>query len=113
MKVCDVTTDIFVNISCITNCIDPVIESHNRIFSLFAWFVTSFSPLHRKFIIKAMFGEREGEGEGETETERETDRDRDRERQRDRERVLGIHILAQAILKIEHAHMLHILVTCL
>ena len=62
-----------------------------------------------------MFGEREGEGEGEgeTETERETDRDRDRERQRDRERVLGIHILAQAILKIEHAHMLHILVTCL
>ena len=62
-----------------------------------------------------MFGERErereGEGEGETERERQTETET--ERDRETERVLGIHILAQAILKIEHAHMLHILVTCL
>ena len=59
MKLCDVATEIFVNISCITNCIDPVIESHKRIFSLFARFVTSISHLHLKFIIKAIFGEKE------------------------------------------------------
>ena len=52
----EVTTQITVNISYITNCTNPdIIESHNRI-SPICPIVTSHSPLFVEFIIIGMLG---------------------------------------------------------
>ena len=53
------TTQIFVNMSCITNCIVPNIESHIRTFFPFAWLVTSIRSFYVELNIKAMLWEKE------------------------------------------------------
>ena len=58
MNLCNITAEIFVSISYITNGIDSVIEGFKGIFSPFAWLVTSFSHLPLKFIMKALFGKK-------------------------------------------------------